>query len=104
MDVDVDVISKDEIGQLAKVFKNLIASTRGQALVAERLAGADLTVDVEVRSEKDVLGKSMAQLVNDLNEIMANIASASEQVAAGIADICFKHGSFARGYRAGQFD
>lgn len=87
MDVDVDVISKDEIGQLAKVFKNLIASTRGQALVAERLAGADLTVDVEVRSEKDVLGKSMAQLVNDLNEIMANIASASEQVAAGAKQI-----------------
>lgn len=87
LDITATVYTKDEIGKLAESFHKLIASTREQALAAEGIANADLTVDVDVRSENDLLGKKLSQLVNDLNEIITNIASASEQVAAGSKQI-----------------
>ncbi|MGI6084222.1 MAG: methyl-accepting chemotaxis protein [Acetivibrionales bacterium] len=87
IDIQSTINTKDEIGKLAESFRNLVASTREQALVAEKIAGADLTVDVTVRSEKDLLGENLKNLVNGLNEIIHNIASASEQVAAGSKQI-----------------
>lgn len=83
LDVNVDIKSKNEIGQLAKSFTNLIASTREQAAVVERVADTDLTVEVPIRSEKDFMGKKLSKLVNELNEIMNRIALSAEQVASG---------------------
>ena len=83
LDVSVDVKSKNEIGRLAGSFTNLIASTREQALTIEKLADTDLTVEVPIRSEKDLMGRKLSKLVNDLNEIMKKISLASEQVASG---------------------
>lgn len=87
MDIEPNIYTKDEIGKLAESFRNLIESTREQALVVEKIADADLTVDVTVRSDKDLMGKKLSQLVNGLNEMMANIASASDQVAVGSKQI-----------------
>ncbi len=87
IDIETTIYTKDEIGKLAESFRNLIESTREQALAVEKIADADLTVDISVRSEKDLLGKDLKQLVSGLNEIMNNIASASEQVAAGSKQI-----------------
>ncbi len=83
LDVVLDVKAKNEIGQLAGAFTNLIASTREQALAIERVADTDLTVEVPIRSEKDLIGKKLTKLVNDLNDVMYKISSASEQVASG---------------------
>ncbi|NLO38449.1 MAG: HAMP domain-containing protein [Ruminiclostridium sp.] len=83
LDVTLDVKSKNEIGRLAMSFTNLIASTRQQAQTIERVADTDLTVDVPIRSDRDLMGKKLSKLVSDLNEIMNNIASASVQVASG---------------------
>jgi methyl-accepting chemotaxis protein len=87
IDIEADIYTKDEIGKLAESFRNLIASNKEQAWAVEKIANADLTVDVAVRSEKDMMGKKLSQLVGDLNEIMANIVSASDQVAAGSKQI-----------------
>jgi methyl-accepting chemotaxis protein len=87
LDVDVDIDSKDEIGQLAGSFKNLIASTREQAMAVQRVADADLTVEVAPRSEQDLMGRKLMELVDKLNIVMAEIQSASEQVADGARQI-----------------
>jgi methyl-accepting chemotaxis protein len=87
LDIVEEIHSKDEIGELAKAFARMVSSTQAQVQVAERLAEADLTADVEIRSDKDMLGKSLSQLVSGLNEIITDIASASEQVAAGSKQI-----------------
>ena len=83
IDIEANIYTRDEIGQLAESFRNLIESTKGQVEAVERIADADLTVDVPIRSDKDVMGQKLSKLVSDLNEIIANIASSSDQVAAG---------------------
>jgi methyl-accepting chemotaxis protein len=87
LDVNVEVKSKDEIGKLAKAFGNMIKSTREQTLAVGKVADSDLTVDIAVRSENDVLGKKLSQLVGNLNEMMSDITTASEQVASGSRQI-----------------
>jgi methyl-accepting chemotaxis protein len=87
IDIQSTINTRDEIGKLAESFRKLIANTREQVLVVERIADADLTVDVKVRSEKDLMGKKLSQLVKDLNLMIHNIASASQQVSAGSKQI-----------------
>ncbi|WP_114296277.1 methyl-accepting chemotaxis protein [Anaerobacterium chartisolvens] len=83
VNVNVEADFKDEIGSLAESFARMIASIREQAMTAERIASGDLTAEVNVRSENDLLGKKLSEMVEKNNEILSNIASASEQVAAG---------------------
>ncbi len=87
INVNVEANTRDEIGKLAKSFATLIESTREQAMIAERLADADLSVEVRVRSANDLLGNKLAVLVETLNNDFAEIASAAEQVATGSRQI-----------------
>jgi len=97
LDINLDIKSKNEIGSLAKSFENLIASTREQARTVEQVANADLTAEVAIRSEKDLMGKKLSQLVNELNDIMMDVISASEQVAAGSRQVSDSSMSLSQG-------
>lgn len=83
VNVNVEANTKDEIGRLAESFGRMIENIRAQALAAERIAAGDLTVEVDIRSENDILGKKLAELVENNNEVLTNINNAAEQVAAG---------------------
>ncbi|MHC1695456.1 MAG: methyl-accepting chemotaxis protein [Eubacteriales bacterium] len=83
LDVDVTVTSKDEIGELMHAFGTLVDSTRRQAELVEKIADGDMTVNAEIRSDKDLLGSKLSQMLERLNELLSNISNASEQVAAG---------------------
>ena len=85
--VELRIDSKDEIGSLAKALQKMIEGIREQALAAEQIADGNLTVDVNVRSANDLLGKKLHEMVQSNNEIMSNIASAAEQVAVGSKQI-----------------
>ncbi len=87
VNAQVDATTKDEVGKLAEAFGNMIHSIRKQAQAVEQLAGGDLTVEVEVRSENDLLGRKLSELIHKNNEILSNIAIASDQVADGSKQI-----------------
>ncbi|NCB50667.1 MAG: HAMP domain-containing protein [Clostridia bacterium] len=74
---------KDEIGQLFNAFHDLIGSTKDQAAAAKLLSAGDLSVNVDVRSDEDVLGKGLSEIVSGLNDIMSRIMAAADQVASG---------------------
>lgn len=83
VDINTDLNTKDEIGHLATSIQDVIDSTQKQALVADSIANGDLTVDVEVRSDVDLLGKALHNMVEKNNIGFRNIASSAEQVAVG---------------------
>jgi methyl-accepting chemotaxis protein len=83
VNASIEINSKDEIGHLAESFRHMISNIRSQALMVEKIATGDLTVDVTINSEQDLLGKKLHEMVEKNNEVLNNIASASDQVAAG---------------------
>jgi len=83
MDITFNIYSRDETGKLVDAFRNLIQSTKEQAMIVERVSEGDLTVEVPIRSEKDLLGRKLSEMVYKINNLIINIISASEQVSAG---------------------
>lgn len=97
VNVNIEANTRDEIGNLAESFTRMIASMREQALVAEKIAGGDLTAEVKVKSENDLLGKKLFEMVEKNNEVITNIASASEQVASGAKQVSASSVSLSQG-------
>jgi methyl-accepting chemotaxis protein len=83
VNVNVESSSRDEIGSLTASFGRMIENIRGQAKAAEKIAEGDLSINVAVKSENDLLGRKLAEMIENNNEVMSNIAAAAEQVAAG---------------------
>ncbi len=88
-DINLNVKSdrKDEIGSLLSSFEKMIRNIRNQALTAEKIADGDLTLEVEIRSENDLLGRKLSEMVHNNNELLSGIASTSEQVAVGARQV-----------------
>ncbi len=88
-DVEVTVAAKrrDEIGELIGAFGRMVENIRTQARVVEEIAAGDLRVEVPIRSDRDLLGRKLMEMVATNNEIMSNINIASEQVAAGARQV-----------------
>ncbi len=100
IDHSIDLDSKDEIGLLAVSFRNLIDYMKGLAGAAESIANNDLTVHVEPKSSKDILGNSFKTMTHNLTGMVrqlrdnatqlvtaaTEISSASEQMAKGATD------------------
>lgn len=87
VNVNVESNTNDEIGELAESFEKMIENIRGQAMAVERIANGDLTISVDIKSENDLLGKRLSQMVEKNNEILTNISNAAEQVASGSIQI-----------------
>lgn len=76
-------LRKDEVGILAGSFDKVIASTVEQAQKTRAIADGDLTTVVTVRSEFDVLGKALSELVDKFHSLAVSIVSSADQVDSG---------------------
>ncbi len=84
---NVRVLTKDEVGELMKSFKEMVENTRRQAQAAEAIASGDMTVQVKINSEKDVLGIALKSIVEKNNIILSQICDTSGQVLSGAGQI-----------------
>lgn len=87
INVNVEANTKDEIGSLAESFVRMIENIREQARSAEKIAAGDLTFKINVKSENDLLGKKLSEMIENNNEVLSNISNAAEQVASGSKQI-----------------
>jgi methyl-accepting chemotaxis protein len=81
LDADIEVRSKDELGQLAASLGRLNQHLRGVAAAAEQVAAGDLTVTVEPVSERDTLGRAFADMITSLRSIVAQVTDAGGEVS-----------------------
>jgi methyl-accepting chemotaxis protein len=86
----VEVVrSSDETGQMSESLGNVVGYLNDMAGAAQRIAGGDLTVTVQPKSDKDALGNAFAKMVGDLRSLIvrlseqaAKLATSSEQLAS----------------------
>lgn len=60
----------NEIGEMVDTFNRLVNGLQSYANVAKLMAKGDYTEKAEVRSENDVLGKSMNQMVESFRQVV----------------------------------
>jgi methyl-accepting chemotaxis protein len=75
-DVQNDVVhtSQDEIGQLVEAFRRMTANIKQRSQEAQMIADGDTTVQISARSDQDVLGKSLIEVVSSLNTMQTEVA------------------------------
>jgi methyl-accepting chemotaxis protein len=78
----LDVTSRDELGETAAAFEEMIAYLARMAEAAERIAGGDLTVDVQPASERDALGTAFAMMAVNLREMIGEVGTAAESLSS----------------------
>jgi methyl-accepting chemotaxis protein len=74
---------RDELARLAQSLDAMADSLEDKADLARRIAQGDLTADVNLSSDKDVLGHALKDMVTNLNEVMAQVQTAVIQVDYG---------------------
>src|ERR1700716_1858902 len=82
LDHTIDVNREDEIGELARTFAKMVAYLKEMAGVSEAIAGGDLNVVVQPRSNQDTLGNAFARMVEGLGGLVRSVRDASTQVAS----------------------
>lgn len=76
----IDMVRRDELGQLASSFTRMIDAQRDLATNAERISAGDLSKPVVLRSPEDTLSASFEQLRTTINAVTAE---ARELTSAG---------------------
>jgi methyl-accepting chemotaxis protein len=83
----MNVTRGDEIGQLAGALDSMADSLQQRAELAEAIAEGDLTREVHLASEQDLLGRSLQTMTQRLNEILGQISMAGEQIDSGSSQV-----------------
>lgn len=68
VNVVLDIKSKDEIGELAASFNQMIAVTKEYSLLADAIGKGDYSPVINVRSQSDTLGMALDRMKNNLQK------------------------------------
>ncbi|HML38897.1 MAG TPA: cache domain-containing protein, partial [Bacillota bacterium] len=101
VNVDVSNIagSKDEIGELTKSFEKMIENIKHEALVAERIATGDLSVEITPHSENDLLAVSMVSMIKTLRKLTEETRRLTRAAVEGQLDERGSADLFEGGYK-----
>ena len=88
---------QDELGETGRAFKDMAVYFTNKAKEAQAIAAGDLTVDVQVASESDVLGKAFQAMIDSLNEIMHQVKNTAVMLASGADQVSNSSHSLSQG-------
>lgn len=86
---------KDEIGEVGRAFGQLAEYFAEIAQISQKVAAGDLTNTVRPRSERDLLGSSIASMIRSLRDVITSLAQNAtdlKEAADQLADIATESG------------
>jgi methyl-accepting chemotaxis protein WspA len=78
---------KDEVGVLSHAFDRMVEASKQMVAVAERIAAGDLAVAVSPRSERDVLGHALRNMIEQLSALVAEVQRSGIRVNGSVTEI-----------------
>lgn len=97
VDIKIEKERDDEFGVLTDAIQQMIAGARSQAEVTEQIAKGNLAVSITPRSDKDLLGKALRDLIEDNNRMLGGIRESAIQVTTGADQVASASQSLAQG-------
>ncbi|MBN2425062.1 MAG: GAF domain-containing protein [Calditrichaceae bacterium] len=86
VDVKLNYESDDEIGELFNAFSTLVDTTKDLATAADAIGQGNYDIDLQVRSEKDVLGNAISKMRSNLSK-MSGETEAQNWLKTGQAEL-----------------
>ncbi|OEU53970.1 MAG: chemotaxis protein [Desulfuromonadales bacterium C00003096] len=83
----LQIQSADEVGQLSTSLNAMADGLEQKAQIAEKVANGDLTMNVDLASDKDVLGRALSKMVDRLNDLLGQVQKSSEQINSGSTQV-----------------
>lgn len=97
VDVELKKRKNDEFGAVIDQYQEVVNNIRYQADIAEAVANGNMTVEVEPKSEKDLMGYSLKKLVDRNLDALTNISDASGQVMTSSTEVARASEALAHG-------
>ena len=97
IEVEITKDSNDEFGEIIDAINEMVVAVKHDARLAYNISEGDLSMDVQPRTDIDVLGMAFRKLVDDNNHILGNIREASMQVTTGSEQVASASQSLAQG-------
>lgn len=73
VDINLEYSSNDEMGILVESFKRMAENIKEQARIASAIANGNMDVACEPRSEADLMGKSLAEMLHTINTVVTEL-------------------------------
>ena len=99
VNIELKTDSNDELGKLEKSFLVLVENTKQQVAVAEKISDGDLDVEVNIKSDKDVLNKSFVKVVKTLKDLVNEATMLSKAGVEGKLSTRGNAANFKGGYK-----
>ncbi|QTA87248.1 methyl-accepting chemotaxis protein [Desulfonema magnum] len=96
--IDIQINTKDEIGNLLGNMKNMVEILGHRAGIVEQIANGTLDEKINILSDKDIFGQSLILMIQRLHEIIGEIRSVTDGVQEGRLDIRANIESFTGGW------
>ncbi|WP_068467397.1 methyl-accepting chemotaxis protein [Candidatus Protochlamydia phocaeensis] len=80
-DLQIAVKSQDEIGQLLLAMQHMVTTANKMAAALESVASGDLTVNTAPRSNKDILGMAMRDMIDKLRRMISKIQAEAKTLS-----------------------
>ncbi|MDV3429281.1 MAG: methyl-accepting chemotaxis protein [Bacillota bacterium] len=85
-DVNIDMEKterKDEIGELINAFASMTENIKQETLITKGIAKGDFDADINIKSDKDVLGIALSSTISTIKTIDADIIKVIENIENG---------------------
>ncbi|MCE5198522.1 MAG: methyl-accepting chemotaxis protein [Armatimonadota bacterium] len=99
VDVNVNTNSKDEIGDLSRSMQAMVNNIHANAEAADKIAAGNLSVEIQAKSDKDVLAKSMSRVVNALRSLVTEADTLTQAAVGGRLEARCDAAKFDGGYK-----
>lgn len=88
--VDVSVEPKTnlrEITELSRAFNEMIVAFKNQAVALQEISEGNYSIDMELASEDDVVGKAIVQILDSNNVLIRDIKRSADGVSQGAKQV-----------------
>ena len=101
-DIDADVpesilVRHDEVGELGRDIDYILKEYRSTAESMKHLADGDWTIDVALKSNKDIKNISLKAMLDQVNEALGNTSDAVAQVNVGALQVASSSENLSQG-------
>lgn len=97
VEVKLKKYNDDEFGIITDELIVMVENVRNNALLATKISEGDLSMEIEPRSQQDIMARAFRKLVNEQNHVLGNIREASMQVTTGSEQVASASQSLAQG-------